>query len=158
GWQDIAAEGVGPARAEGKLVASREDEIGLAEHPVVGEFPGRRGIFLVPLRRAAIDPRGERLDFVVSQTALVVERVLVGRRLPRRYLAISGCSFASLGPRHRLFVGHQAERSDFTWPVANLAVLLQDRGDILVIRDLGRRFHDGVAAADGAADGLGYRR
>src|SRR4051794_30270217 len=61
-----------------------EYEVGLAMHPAGRPDDGLGQILVVAALRATVDPRGERVEFVVGQAAIVGEMAVTRIGLPGR--------------------------------------------------------------------------
>ena len=116
----------------------RHDHVGRAEAILVGplagvgELPRRRHVGQVAARRAAVDPRGDGGDVGFAQPQVVLQLldadavVAIGRHLAGHHLGLD-----RPGPRPHFLVGLQRHRADVAGTVAALAVLLQQRRDVL---------------------------
>ncbi len=109
-------------------------------HIGIGERHRRRHVGRVALRRAAIHPAHDGLDFLLAQPQVVLELldadvavVAVRRHLARQHLLLDRTR-----PGPRFLVGHQRHRPDRVGLMALLAVLLEDRRNVFGKRDRGR--------------------
>ena len=158
GRQHEAAERVLPGRANVKIFRHLDDEVRFAESPAVGVLDRRRGVLWVAFGAARLLPRGQRVDVAERQRAGVGE-LGPADRLPRRHLLVLRVVNDVRCPRYGLLVSHERERPDIARPVATLAVLLDDRGHVAVIRDVVRGDLPLLrvdVAADGARGGRVY--
>src|SRR5581483_9368991 len=113
--------------------------VGRADAPALRE-PGRgRRVLRVAFRRAGVDPRGDRGDLLARQVAVVLPRADLRVRVPGRHAALDDDLLDLLGGRLRLLVLEEREGADVPGPVALDAALLEDRLDVLVVRDLAGR-------------------
>ena len=145
GLHDRPPPHVLPARGQ-RVRLGLDDHIGrtelFLEAPLVGigERLRRRHVGRVALRRAAIDPANDGLDFLLAQAQVVLQLldadvaiVAIGRHLARHHLLLDRTR-----PRARLLIGHQRHRSDRIGLMALLTVLLEDRRNVFGKRDRGR--------------------
>jgi hypothetical protein len=97
-----------------------EDRVGLAAGgPSFRELRERRQVGVAALRRAAVDPRDDRVDLRLREAPIVAHFQGV-RRIgkPRRHLARGDFVLDDLRPRPHFFVGGQRHRRHFTLAVA----------------------------------------
>src|SRR5215472_5511020 len=80
---------------------------------------------------AAIGPAYERVDVPARERRIIREVTVLRIREPRRHLPLQDRFLHRLGPRTRLLIGEQRERRRLAGPVARLAILLNQRCDIL---------------------------
>src|SRR5690606_31588269 len=90
----------------------------------------------VPGGHPGVDPPHERVDLLVRETQVVTEgtpygAVLVVERAPRRHLARGDLRLRELAHRLHLLVGGEGERGDAVGAMAALALLLDERLDVL---------------------------
>ena len=113
--------------------------LGLAEH--AGEVPAllgrplhrRRHVLHVALRRTGVNPLDDGLDLLVAEATVVLE-VLDADRLvdvPWRHLASLDPAPDGARPRPSFLVGHEGHRRNRIGPMTGLALLLENRRDIL---------------------------
>ncbi len=104
----------------------------------VPAFPplNRRGLILgIPFRRAGVRPRGQSVDVGLAQAAVVGEVAVSRIGEPGRHLAAQHRGPDRLRPGPRALISQQRHRADLARTMAGLAVLLQDRQDILIKGD-----------------------
>ncbi len=135
GWQHQTAEKVFPFGRHLDIGSGIEDEIRLAEFPVIGGCrrgsDGTAGVFF-PLGTSAIDPAGQRLDVGIFHFAAIAQRHACTRE-PRGHAAGSGEIADILGPAECRIERGERERGEAPRLVANLAVGAQQRGNRPVV-------------------------
>ena len=94
--------------------------------PAVHVFARRRRVFRVAFFRAAIRPGHQRIDLLLAQRAIVGEMAVLRVGEPGRHLLRQDVFLYGFGPRARVFVRHQRERSDLARAMALLTMLLDD--------------------------------
>jgi hypothetical protein len=114
-----------------EVLGHRVDRVGFADRPAVGQRRHLRHVGHVALRRAAVDPRNDRLDFIVGQTRVVAEDAVRHVRPPRRHGPRGDALLDRAQPRTRIFVRRQRHRREHRRAMALDARLVQDRRDIL---------------------------
>ncbi len=116
-----------------ELLGHREDRVGLADRPALGERRPGRQIAVVAARRARVDPGGNRVDVLLREARIVLEDAVrrVGR--PRRHLALHHALLDGARPGTGLFVCHQRHRREHRRPMAADAVVVDNRRDVLGI-------------------------
>ena len=124
---DVVARG-----RDREVGADVDDQVGLAERPVVGELGGGRQVARVALGGPGFGPGDEGGDVLLRERPLVLElEPEVRRGLPGGH----GPLLDHRGDVRRalpgLLVGLEGERGDLTLAVALLAVLLEERRDVL---------------------------
>ena len=137
----------------------REDRVGPADAPVLDELAGRRQVQRVSFATALIDPGQEQGAVGVGQAACVAESAMSGIGVPRRHAALRHRLADGGRPGTGILISKQWEGSRLAGAVAFLAVLLQEPGNLLAIRDPGAAdladLREG--AGDETAHGLGQR-
>ena len=105
---------------------------------VTGELLGRREVLRVALRCARVDPPHDVVELVVGERAIVLELLDAERPIdvPRRHLPRGDAALDRADPRPHLFIGDQRHRRDVARAMTRLALLLEDRRDVL--RERGR--------------------
>ena len=100
---------------------------------IVGPLLWRRHVLRVALRRAGVDPADDRVDLIVGERSVVLELLDADGPidLPRRHLAVADARLDRARPRPRLGEGHERHRRHRVGPVTGLALLLEDRRDVL---------------------------
>ena len=95
--------------------------------------------FGVALRRAVAGPLHDGVDFLLRQRAVVLVVLDADARVdvPGRHVARRHAIANRTRPRTRLFVGLQRHRRDRIRPVARLALVLENRRDVLGERRYG---------------------
>ena len=97
-----------------------------------GHCLGGRHVLRVALRRAGVDPLGDRLDLLVGERAIVLEFLdadgLVD--VPGRHLSRLHAVLDRPRPGPRLFERDERHRRDRIGPVAGFALVLEDRRDV----------------------------
>jgi len=153
--QRVTVKQVGAARTENEIVFRGHQQIGLAEHPVFGELFGFRGVGGITGWRAAVRPTGQRGDFRITESPLIVKGDAL-RDLPRRHGARLRVALDVRGPFDGLWVGHEQKRAGLAGAMTHLAVVLQNRQYVAVVGYVAV-FLDRVLREDWAADRLGDR-
>ena len=93
----------------------------------------RRGLVLgVAFGRAVVGPRGDHFDLFGAQAPVIGEVAILRIGEPGRHFLRDHGRLERLGPGTRFRVSQQRHRRDFTRAMAFLAVLLQDRQDVLI--------------------------
>ncbi len=111
------------------------DQVRLTEHPAGSEFRRRGRVRRVPFRHPLLHPFLDQCDVAVAQPPVVSERIRCDLGLPRRHipgLRNRGDNFSLL--RHVL-IRQERKRSRFTRTVTGSAVLVNNRGYLLVESD-----------------------
>jgi hypothetical protein len=115
--------------------------------PAVGK--GRQGWRdgIAALRRARIDPRDDRRNLRVGQTAVIGELMTEsGICEPWGHLVIRDPRFDGARPWSRVLKGDQRHRRDLAWPVTGHTPAVENRRDITI--EGRRRAHDDRGTRD----------
>src|SRR5579871_562732 len=127
-----------PVRALGlddHVLGQADDEIGFADLPdlLVAKLARRRQVGRVALRSAGVHPLDHRGDLLLAQRNIITEMldadVLVDE--PRRHLAREDLLPDRPRPGSRLFVSEQRHRRYLPGAMTDLAMRLEDPGDVL---------------------------
>src|SRR5439155_11348563 len=99
----------------------------------VRPLPGGGHVLRIALGRTGIYPADDGLDLVVGERSVVLELLNTDAPidLPRRHLAVADSRLDRARPRPRLTKGHERHRRDRVGAVTCLALLLEDRRDVL---------------------------
>ena len=124
----------GAARRDGIVLLHRENRVGLAHLPSLGERRQLRQIRGIPFRCARVGPLQQRVAIGGLQASVVQELTVRGVRVPGRHRAVGDAGRDGLGPRARVLVSDERHRADFPGPMAIRAVLVQDGSDVLAER------------------------
>ena len=92
---------------------------------------GRRHVLWGAFSRSSIDPRHQSSNFIRRQRSFVREMSVTRIGKPGRHDLSCHHHPHRGGPRQRIFVGEHREGSCFARPMAGLAMLLQNRRDVL---------------------------
>src|SRR5438093_4030761 len=140
-----------PRGLHNQIFLNADDDIRLANLPCkrIGELARRWHVGGISLRSAGVGPLDERRDFLIGYGDVIIKlpdtHVLVDE--PRRHLSGHDFRLDRLRPRPRLFISQQRHRRNRAFAVTGLAMLLEDRRDVLRECDLllrhRRRKHDG---------------
>ena len=123
-----------PRGRDAERLRHLEDLVGLADVPAVEEGQRSGCLPRIALGRAAIGPAGDRVDLRLRETTVVLE-VADGRiGVPRRHLPAHGGSLHGRRPGARVAVGQHRKRRRFARPMAGLAMLLEHRHHVFVVR------------------------
>ena len=121
----------GTCRGQLNVLRHLDNHVGL-DAPAIDELHRRRSIFRIAFNCAAIGPRDQRLDGVVTQSPVIDEVTVVRIRKPRRHLPADYSRLYAFCPGPRVFVGHEGHGSDFTRTMTGLAVLLKNRKNVFI--------------------------
>ena len=99
---------------------------------VCGPLNRGRRIFRIAFHGSTISPGRKSFDLGGFQGPVVVKVAVLRVREPGRHLFRKDRRFDRLRPRPGFLMAHQRHRSNLTWPMATLAILLQDRKHVLV--------------------------
>ena len=116
-----------------------DHEVRLDPPPAVGPGDGLRTVLWIARRRPAIGPRGQCGDVLRGERPIVQEMAVAGVGKPRRHLLGLHRRLDRARPGACGLVGLERHGRDLAGAMARLAVLLQDRRDVLVVRHGGRR-------------------
>ena len=105
----------------------REDQIGLADGPALGELGHLGQVGVVAARRSAVDPRRDQVDLVLRQAHVVLVGAHAGIGAPRGHLARDDLRLDGARPGADVVVGDQRHRREVVRPVAGHAALVEDR-------------------------------
>src|SRR3954470_8802370 len=130
---DERAEHIAALGGNDERMGHAHDESRGSELPAVIPAGSRRQIGGVALGHAAGHPSLNHIAFPTRQPAFVLEYA-VAFRFPRRHDPARGHRRNEGGAPPHVVVGEEAERPDFTRPVAGRAPRPDDRRDILVER------------------------
>ena len=108
-----------------------DDHVGF-DAPPIDELHRRRSVLRVTFNCTSIGPCDQRFGSGIAQRPIVCEMTIIRIRKPRRHLPADHRGLYSFCPRPRVFVGHEGHRSDFTRTMTGLAVLLQNRKNVLI--------------------------
>src|ERR1700688_1009839 len=100
--------------------------------PAVGPIHRRPHVLWIALQRTGVGPFGDRFDFTWLQGVVVQEATDLRICEPRWHLARSDGGLHRLGPRTRFFVRQERHRRYLARTMAGLAILLQNRKNVLV--------------------------
>src|SRR5207247_4343145 len=103
----------GTRRWQLNVLRHLDNHVGL-DAPAIDELHRRRSIFRIAFDCAAVGPRGQRLDGVVTQSPVIDEVTIVRLRKPRRHLPADYSSLYASGPGPRLPVRPGGHGSDYT--------------------------------------------
>ncbi|PYV18076.1 MAG: hypothetical protein DMG21_06155, partial [Acidobacteria bacterium] len=92
-------------------------------------------------RHAFSDPTFERSDLGVAKSRVILEVTITGNRLPRRHQACANRGSYGRPLLFRILVGEERERGNLSGAMAARTMAVEDWGNILGIRDLGRANH-----------------
>ena len=107
-----------------------EDHVRLGNCPSVHELARRRHILGITLRSSSVHPGHDGIDLALLQRSVVRKLAVVRIGEPRRHFSLQRRGLDRLRPGTRLLIREQGKRRRFTGTVADLAVLLKDRGYI----------------------------
>ena len=117
-----------PRRRHFKRLGQFKDEIRFADLPAFQEVCGRRHVLRIAFWRSRFYPRCDRIDLLLGQCCCIRKFSVMCVRKPRRHLprfhGLPDCR----RPRPRFLVGQHRKRSRFSRPMADLAILFEDRG------------------------------
>ena len=114
-----------------KWLRQLKDDVGLGHSPAFDPSLWRRHVFRVAFRRARIRPGHDGRNFLHGKGAVVGEVSDGGVRVPGRHDFLRHHALHTAGPGPGLFIGEQRERSGLARAMATLAVLLQNRSNIM---------------------------
>jgi len=95
----------------------------------------RRSILGVAFRSSRVGPLGDGFDRALVERPVVGEMSEPCVRKPGRHLPRQDCGLHSFGPRPGALISQEGHRRHLPWAVTALAILLEDRQDVLVERD-----------------------
>ena len=98
----------------------------------LGPGDRRRRVPRIPFGRACIDPCGNQIDVQLLERPVVIEVAVARIGKPRRHRTSHHRLLDRPRPRARLLVGEHRERPDLAGAMAALAVLLENRNDVLM--------------------------
>ena len=103
----------------------------------IGEAHRRGHVLRIAQRRAGVHPADERRDLRVAEAAVVLELLDADGAVdvPRRHQALRHLPLDLVRVLARVLVGDERHRADRIRLMADLALLLQDRRDVLRERD-----------------------
>ena len=105
----------------------RDDVIGFAELPAVGECRHRWLLGRIAARRTGVHPFHDRVDLLVGEPGVVGKRAVRGVREPRRHQSRGHFLFDRSRPRTHLVIRAQCHRRDLAWPMTRNAVGVENR-------------------------------
>ena len=119
-----------PGRLHFEGLGNREDDVRLRNAPALGKS-GRRGRILgIAFGRAGLNPVGDRLLLLGSETAVVGKVAILRIGVPGGHAPLAHDLIDGVGPANRFLVRGERERADFSGPVALDAMLVKNPGDI----------------------------
>ena len=117
-----------------------EHQVRCPDAPSLDPCDGLRQIAPIALGRSAVGPSHDGVDVRGAQTHGVREPAVVRIGEPGRHPSIADGVLDLGRTPTRALIGQQRERARFTGPMADLAILLEDRRDVLRVgRDAGLR-------------------
>ncbi len=125
-----APVGIFAARRRDVGAPHPQDEIRLAEPPLIIEDRRRRERGRISFRGACLCPCRQRPDFGVAEPAFPREMAIPGRRFPGRHLPFRCYPRNQLCPSRRLLIGDQRKGRNFSPVMARCAVPVQDRRNL----------------------------
>ena len=135
----------------GKRLWQLKNHIRLGNAPPLDKLVQRRWhILRIAFLGAAVHPSNKRADRRRRECPLIREVPVLRIGVPRRHDLLRDDHFDHGGPRLGVLIGQHRERRSLAWPVAGLAVLLQNGRDVLgkrgrwVVRFLGAHIEKGA--------------
>ena len=126
---------VGPVGLHDHVFRQTYNEIRLADLPglIIRELARRRHVRGISLESTAVHPLDDRGDFFIGQRLVVIEVLHsnVPINEPRRHFPSGDSLLDRPRPRTRLFVSHQRHGRNRAHMVTILAMLLEDRRNVL---------------------------
>src|SRR5262249_33988975 len=135
---------------------NRNNEIGLGDVPTLDEGRCGRQIGRVPLGTAVLHPLDDPLLLTRAEARVVGKSAMLGTGMPGWHPSLLHHLADRLPPAPCVFVARQGKRCDLAPTVADDAVLIEDRGDVLAIGNASRRSRP-VQPVDDAARWRRYR-
>ncbi len=128
-----------PRRRNRIVLLHLEDDVRLADPPAVRILGTSRQILRVAFGGAGLDPPRNRALLIIREAPCIGEMADGRIGMPRRHRALRHLRRDGARPGARVLVGEQRHRRDLARPMADGAVLEEDRRDVLVERGLGLR-------------------
>ncbi len=134
GGDNEAAIEIAVARRHLEAALGRQDHVGRAQRPRLGPLPRQRELFRLSLRRPGRDPVADRCDLRLAEPPGIQELAEARDGLPGRHLPPLDDAEDLLPLAVRVDVAQERKGRDVAGAMAALAMLLEDRGDLLAPR------------------------
>ena len=114
-----------------------EHQVGLAHLAALRKFWQAGIVGRIAFRHPGVHPCADGFDFLGTQDALAHKMTVVGIRRPRRHVPDGGHILYECTVGGHFIVCSEGHGTDLTGPVAFRAGIVDDRGHVEVIGDLG---------------------